>query len=96
MRSQSLLNLLVINDDQLYAERLVQLLSPYYDSVNLGFLDDKEELLKLLRQPWDVLVSDWFCCLSVPLLAVFDVIVIYGASCLLVPKGCNVQDAYQS
>ena len=56
MRSQSLLNLLVINDDQLYAERLVQLLSPYYDSVNLGFLDDKEELLKLLRQPWDVLV----------------------------------------
>ena len=47
MRSQSLLNLLVINDDQLYAERLVQLLSPYYDSVNLGFLDDKEELLKL-------------------------------------------------
>ena len=56
MRSQSLLNLLVINDDQLYAERLVQLLSPYYDNVNLGFLDDKEELLKLLRQPWDVLV----------------------------------------
>ncbi len=56
MRTQSLLNLLVINDDQLYAERLVQLLSPYYDSVNLGFLDDKEELLKLLRQPWDVLV----------------------------------------
>ncbi|WP_261862983.1 diguanylate cyclase domain-containing protein [Psychrobacter sp. JCM 18900] len=56
MRSQSLLNLLVINDDQLYAERLVQLLSPYYDSVNLGFMDDKEELLKLLRQPWDVLV----------------------------------------
>ena len=56
MRSQSLLNLLVINDDQLYAERLVQLLSPYYDNVNLGFLDDKEELLKLLRQPWDILV----------------------------------------
>ena len=56
MRSQSLLNLLVINDDQLYAERLVQLLSPYYDNVNLGFLDDKEELLKLLRQSWDVLV----------------------------------------
>ncbi|MGO3875400.1 MAG: EAL domain-containing protein [Psychrobacter celer] len=56
MRTQSILNLLVINDDQLYAERLVQLLSAYYDSVNLGFLDDKEELLRLLRQPWDVLV----------------------------------------
>ncbi|MBH0096801.1 EAL domain-containing protein [Psychrobacter sp. NZS113] len=56
MRTQSILNLLVIDDDQLYAERLVQLLGCYYDSVNLGFLDDKEELLKLLRQPWDVLV----------------------------------------
>ena len=56
MRTQSILNLLVINDDQLYAERLVQLLSAYYDSVNLGFLDDKEELLRLLRQSWDVLV----------------------------------------
>jgi len=56
MRTQSTLNLLVINDDQLYAERLVQLLSGYYDSVNLGFLDDKEELLKVLRQQWDVLV----------------------------------------
>lgn len=56
MRTQSILNLLVIDDDQLYAERLVHLLGCYYDSVNLGFLDDKEELLKLLRQPWDVLV----------------------------------------
>lgn len=56
MRTHSVLNLLVINDDQLYAERLVQLLSAYYDNVNLGFLDDKEELLKSLRQPWDVLV----------------------------------------
>ena len=56
MRIQSTLNLLVINDDQLYAERLVHLLSDYYDSVNLGFLDDKEELLKVLRQSWDVLV----------------------------------------
>ena len=56
MRTQSILNLLVINDDQLYAERLVQLLNSYYDTINLGFLDDKEELLKSLRQPWDVLV----------------------------------------
>ncbi|CAN6961345.1 MULTISPECIES: EAL domain-containing protein [Psychrobacter] len=56
MRTQSVLNLLVIDDDQLYAERLVDLLDSYYDSVNLGFLDDKEELLKSLRQPWDVLV----------------------------------------
>lgn len=56
MRTQSVLNLLVIDDDQLYAERLVTLLSAYYDEVNLGFLDDKEELLKSLRQEWDVLV----------------------------------------
>lgn len=56
MRTQSILNLLVIDADQLYAERLVDLLGSYYDSVNLGFLDDKEELLKSLRQPWDVLV----------------------------------------
>ncbi|MFC6380629.1 EAL domain-containing protein [Psychrobacter glacincola] len=56
MRTHSLLNLLVIDADQLYAERLVHLLGSYYDSVNLGFLDDKEELLKSLRQSWDVLV----------------------------------------
>ena len=56
MRIQSSLNLLVIDDDQLYAERLVHLLNGYYDTINLGFLDDKEELLKLLRQPWDALV----------------------------------------
>ncbi|WP_250163043.1 GGDEF domain-containing phosphodiesterase [Psychrobacter sp. WY6] len=56
MRTQSILNLLVIDDDQLYAERLVYLLGCYYDTINLGFLDDKEELLKSLRQPWDVLV----------------------------------------
>ncbi len=56
MHTQSTLNLLVINDDQLYAERLVHLLNHYYESVNLGFLDDKEELLKSLRQSWDVLV----------------------------------------
>ncbi|MBB3107136.1 diguanylate cyclase (GGDEF)-like protein [Psychrobacter luti] len=56
MRTQSVLNLLVIDDDQLYAERLVELLGSYYDNVNLGLLDDKEELLKSLRQSWDVLV----------------------------------------
>lgn len=56
MRTQSTLNLLVIDDDQLYAERLVHLLGSYYVNVHLGFLDDKEELLKLLRQSWDVLV----------------------------------------
>ena len=35
---------------------MVKLLSAYYDKVNLGFLDDKEELLRTLRQQWDVLV----------------------------------------
>ena len=56
MRPNTTINLLVIDDDQLYAERLVKLLSAYYDKVNLGFLDDKEELLRTLRQQWDVLV----------------------------------------
>ncbi len=56
MRTHTILNLLVIDDDQLYAERLVKLLSAYYDEINLGFLDDKEELIKSLRQSWDVLI----------------------------------------
>ena len=56
MRPNTTINLLVIDDDQLYAERLVKLLSAYYDKVNLGFLDDKEELLRTLRQQWDILV----------------------------------------
>lgn len=50
------LNLLVIDDEQLYAERLVSQLSAYYDSVNLGFLDEKEELVRSLRHQWDVLL----------------------------------------
>ena len=56
MRTETTLNLLVIDDDQLYAEGLINLLKAYYSEVNLGFLDDKEELLKSLRQSWDVLV----------------------------------------
>lgn len=56
MQNNAQLNLLVIDDDQLYAERLVHLLSSYYDTVNLGFLDDKQELVKALRHQWDVLV----------------------------------------
>lgn len=56
MQNNAHLNLLVIDDDQLYAERLVHLLSSYYDTVNLGFLDDKQELVKALRHQWDVLV----------------------------------------
>lgn len=56
MRNNPELDLLVIDEDQLYAERLVGLLQAYYGKVNLGFLDDKEELLKALRHSWDVLV----------------------------------------
>lgn len=56
MQNNAHLNLLVIDDDQLYAERLVHLLSSYYDTVNLGFLDDKQELVKALRHQWDVVV----------------------------------------
>lgn len=56
MQTNTTLNLLVIDDDQLYAEGLIELLKAYYPEVNLGFLDDKEELLKSLRHSWDVLV----------------------------------------
>ena len=55
-RDLNTLNLLVIDDNQIYAERIVSLLSYYYDDVNLGFLDDKQEFIKLLRQSWDVLI----------------------------------------
>lgn len=56
MQKDTTLNLLVIDEDQLYAERLVKLLSAYYTDINLGFLDAKQELLKSLRQQWDVLI----------------------------------------
>lgn len=57
MKQLKRLNLLIIDDNQLYAEQLVeQLEKNYYQKVNLGFLDDKEELLRLLRQSWDILV----------------------------------------
>lgn len=56
MANNNTLNLLVIDGNQLYAERLVDLLSLYYDDVKLGFLDDKSELIKMLRRKWDVLV----------------------------------------
>lgn len=54
--ANKILNLLMIDEEQLYAEHLVGLLSAYYDEVHLGFLDEKEELVKSLRQEWDVLV----------------------------------------
>lgn len=50
------LNLMVIDEEQLYAEKLVALLSYYFDEVNLGFWDEKEELVKALHNDWDVLV----------------------------------------
>ena len=56
MSNPTRLNLLVVDDNQLFAEQLVDKLSDYYDRVNLGFLDAKDELIKLLRQSWDVLV----------------------------------------
>ena len=57
MQKLNQLNLLIVDDNQLYAEQLIDLLQThYYKSVNLGFLDAKDELIKLLRQPWDVLL----------------------------------------
>ncbi|ELA09625.1 diguanylate cyclase/phosphodiesterase [Moraxella macacae 0408225] len=57
MKQPDNLHLLIIDDNQLYAERLIDVLEEnYYKKVSLGFLDDKEELLKLLRQSWDILI----------------------------------------
>ncbi len=57
MQKQKQLNLLIIDDNQLYAEHLVGLLEKhYYRQVNLGFLDAKDELIKLLRQSWDIIL----------------------------------------
>lgn len=50
------LNLLVIDDDQRLAEKLVDALAVYFKDVNLGFLDEKEELVRAMRQSWDVVV----------------------------------------
>ncbi len=57
MTDKNILNLLVIDSNQMYAEHLVKLLGDYYEEVNLGFLDDKEEFVKtLIRKKWDVAV----------------------------------------
>ncbi|MDO4449705.1 MAG: EAL domain-containing protein [Moraxella sp.] len=53
---KNVLNLLFIDEEQLYAEHLIEHLSAYFDEVNLGFWDDKAEFVKSLRQEWDVLV----------------------------------------
>lgn len=50
------LNLMVIDEEQLYAEKLVSLLGNYFDDINLGFWDEKAELVKSLRTHWDVLI----------------------------------------
>ena len=46
----------MIDEDQMYAENLVKILYAYYDEVNLGFLDEKAEFIKILRHEWDVLI----------------------------------------
>lgn len=51
-----ILNLIVIDEEQLYAEKLVSLLEHYFDEVNLGFWDEKSELVKALRSEWDVMI----------------------------------------
>ncbi len=57
MIQKKILNLLVIDDSQIYAEHLVDLLEMYYDKVNLGFLDDKAEFSKkIVRGQWDVAI----------------------------------------
>ena len=51
MQKQKQLNLLIIDDNQLYAEHLVGLLEKhYYKQVNLGFLDAKDELKRALKE----------------------------------------------
>lgn len=47
---------MVIDEEQLYAERLVSLLSAYFDDINLGFWDEKAEFVKAMRSEWDVII----------------------------------------
>ena len=54
--SNKTLNLLFIDEEQMYAESLISQLSSHFDEINLGFWDEKSELIKALRQNWDVLV----------------------------------------
>lgn len=53
---KNILNLLFIDEEQLYVENLISHLSAYFDEINLGFWDEKEGFVKSLRQEWDVLV----------------------------------------
>ncbi|MDO4250005.1 MAG: EAL domain-containing protein [Moraxella sp.] len=54
--AKKVLNLLMMDEDQRYAEHLIKMLRYYFDEVNLGFWDEKSELIKALRHEWDVLV----------------------------------------
>ncbi len=54
--AKKVLNLLMMDEDQRYAEHLIKMLHSYFDEVNLGFWDEKSELIKALRHEWDVLV----------------------------------------
>lgn len=60
------LNLIVIDEEQLYAEKLVSLLEHYFDEVNLGFWDEKSELVKALRNEWDVMIFNRAYDMSLP------------------------------
>lgn len=50
------LRLLVIDDSQLDADRLVDELKSMGTPTRVQLLDDKEELTKALRQPWDIIL----------------------------------------
>lgn len=50
------LNLLILDDEQLYAEKLSELINIPLVSTHLVLADEKEELLKMLRRPLDVIV----------------------------------------
>ncbi len=57
MKNKNILNLLVIDSNQLYAEHLLKQLADYYQDVHLGLLDDKEQFIKTLtRKQWDVAI----------------------------------------
>lgn len=50
------LSLLVIDDDQLIAERIVDLLKQSAIVCEMNILDEKKELLKALRRKWDIIL----------------------------------------
>lgn len=50
------LSLLVIDDDQMVAERIIDLLKKFSITCEMVILDEEKELIKVLRRKWDIIL----------------------------------------